>query len=406
MDEVNNFSITPHLNDLFVDLQDKVRTSSDCILSPTIFKALSWLVQRQDSLSGGFSQNPDSKATILPTSIIVFYFKHLNFLLGDPVVQNTLKYIEGLQNPDGGWPLQTTSLQSSVETTSLILSGLIRLEYPDDKPLLSSAANFVTDKIKKTIQDWEENESEVELQLYTLYLTIKSLKRHFSEEEKSIIAKMLYTLRYTDGGIRWSKRDRFSTVDATSIAILLAKELEIDSNEKWISEAIEFISNRQNSDGGFPIRYKGSEIDSTALALMAYIEIGFPTSSEQIKNALSFLLRNQNEDGGYGDRPGCNSDTDSTVFGVVALNFIINKLVPWTLVEEELQNLRKEIQKFEDEQKLIFDQAIQEKKIVIQKKNSKIKSMSREIKLHRSVTSALIFITTVVLIRIVGFLMD
>ena len=82
---------------------------------------------------------------------------------------------------------------------------------------------------------------------------------------------------------------------------------------------IDFILEMQNTDGGWSWELQDSDVDSTAAAIMALRAAGESASSTPIQDALDFLADAQNDDGGFPELPGGDSNAASDAWAIGAL---------------------------------------------------------------------------------------
>jgi prenyltransferase beta subunit len=109
-------------------------------------------------------------------------------------------------------------------------------------------------------------------------------------------------------------------VNLTSFAIFALLAAGHSPRYPAIRAASVWLVRQQNRDGGFSFAVRGaaSEVDETASALQALrdAEAG---SSRALAAASGFLLRAQNPDGGYPQRPGGQSNAQSTAWAAQGL---------------------------------------------------------------------------------------
>src|SRR6202043_1258791 len=109
-------------------------------------------------------------------------------------------------------------------------------------------------------------------------------------------------------------------VNLTAFAIFALRAVGHSTRFTAIREAAGWIERQQNGDGGFGFGVRGSssDVDDTAAALQALVDAG-ARNPRALGAATSFLTRAQNLDGGYPQRPGGESNAQSTAWAVQGL---------------------------------------------------------------------------------------
>jgi energy-coupling factor transport system substrate-specific component len=109
-------------------------------------------------------------------------------------------------------------------------------------------------------------------------------------------------------------------VNLTSFAIFALRAVGHSASFSPIREAAGWVERQQNGDGGFGFgaRGSGSDVDDTAAALQALADAG-ARNRRVLGLATGFLTRAQNLDGGYPQRPGGESNAQSTAWAVQGL---------------------------------------------------------------------------------------
>jgi prenyltransferase/squalene oxidase-like repeat protein len=87
-----------------------------------------------------------------------------------------------------------------------------------------------------------------------------------------------------------------------------------------IRQAMRWLERQQNPDGGFSFgaRGTGSDVDDTAAVVQALFDAG-AHDAHVLSAAAGYLLRAQNPDGGYPQRPGGQSNAQSTAWAAQGL---------------------------------------------------------------------------------------
>jgi Prenyltransferase and squalene oxidase repeat len=109
-------------------------------------------------------------------------------------------------------------------------------------------------------------------------------------------------------------------VNLTSFAIFSLRAAGHSAGFAAIRDAAGWIERQQNTDGGFGFGARGSssDVDDTAAALQALVDANARKGSV-LGAALGFLTRAENLDGGYPQRPGGESNAQSTAWAVQGL---------------------------------------------------------------------------------------
>jgi hypothetical protein len=109
-------------------------------------------------------------------------------------------------------------------------------------------------------------------------------------------------------------------VNLTAFAIFSLRAVGHSAGFTANREAAGWIERQQNGDGGFGFGVRGSpsDVDDTAAALQALVDAG-ARNARALTAAADFLTRAQNLDGGYPQRPGGESNAQSTAWAVQGL---------------------------------------------------------------------------------------
>jgi hypothetical protein len=109
-------------------------------------------------------------------------------------------------------------------------------------------------------------------------------------------------------------------VNLTSFAIFALLAAGHSPRFAAIRDAGTWLVRQQNRDGGFSFATRGSasDVDDTAAALQA-LRDAEARSARALASATGFLLRAQNPDGGYAQRPGGQSNAQSTAWAAQGL---------------------------------------------------------------------------------------
>jgi len=133
-------------------------------------------------------------------------------------------------------------------------------------------------------------------------------------------------LQNADGG--WSLSGETGDSDITGMALqALAKYQETPDVSAAIDRALAFLSNIQESNGGFVSTFsRASNLESSVQVLVALTELGIPLNDPRfVKNGNSVLdnvLSFQNRDGSFSHTAGSNESnlisTQQALYGLVA----------------------------------------------------------------------------------------
>jgi energy-coupling factor transport system substrate-specific component len=109
-------------------------------------------------------------------------------------------------------------------------------------------------------------------------------------------------------------------VNLTAFAIFALRAVGHSAGDPAVRAAGAWIARQQDSDGGFNYASRGgsSDVDDTAAALQGLADAGIH-SGAGVARAVAFLLRAQNPDGGFPERPGGESNAQSTAWAVQGL---------------------------------------------------------------------------------------
>jgi len=226
------------------------------------------------------------------------------FFLEDTYMEKGIKYLENIQNDDGGFPSKE-GRQSDISTTSWVVMAL------------SSAGEDL--KTSKWTPDGLNPidyilDSEIQLKETTGYARL--LLALTSAGEGTIyngkdLKKSITSFQSQNGHFGQEILGESTMINSHMWSILALKSagVEIPNNEK----AREWLISAQNDDGGYSW-YLGGESDSddTAVAVQTLIILGEnPKSSTVIKKALEFIKSRQTDDGGFSSSDMMGSESNS-----------------------------------------------------------------------------------------------
>jgi len=113
-----------------------------------------------------------------------------------------------------------------------------------------------------------------------------------------------------------------SMVSDDMFGLLALRSAGVPQNDPLVVQAVNYIKNRQLSDGGWDWSVDSTEssVDYTAMGIMALVSAGVAPSDDAIFDASDYLLVAQNNDGGFGMLPGEPSNAASTAWVLSALH--------------------------------------------------------------------------------------
>jgi Prenyltransferase and squalene oxidase repeat len=109
-------------------------------------------------------------------------------------------------------------------------------------------------------------------------------------------------------------------VNLTAFAIFALRAVGDSAGFAAIREAAGWLEHQQNGDGGFSFSTRGSssDVDDTAAALQALAD-AHARNERVLRAATAFLIGAQNPDGGYPQRPGGESNAQSSAWAAQGL---------------------------------------------------------------------------------------
>ena len=109
-------------------------------------------------------------------------------------------------------------------------------------------------------------------------------------------------------------------VNLSAFAIFALRAVGHSAGFAPIRDAAGWIERQQNGDGGFGFGARGSssDVDDTAAALQALVD-AHARNARVLGAAAGYLVRAQGLDGGYPQRPGGESNAQSTAWAVQGL---------------------------------------------------------------------------------------
>jgi squalene cyclase len=209
-------------------------------------------------------------------------------------VRDARRWLEGMQNPDGGWAAFVWSLPGRRPARTLYS---VPLDLPPDAPLTA---------LKALLDPPPElgDPSTEDLTARVLH----GLGSHGRTTNDAEIAKSIEFLRnhQTDFGAWWG-RWVCNYVASTAYVLSALARVREDLSEAYVQRAIRFLLARQNQDGGFgesiesylDIEKAGrgpSTVPLTSLVVSALVEVG-RGDDPAVARAVAYLVRKQRSDG-------------------------------------------------------------------------------------------------------------
>jgi prenyltransferase beta subunit len=111
-------------------------------------------------------------------------------------------------------------------------------------------------------------------------------------------------------------------VNITAFAIFALRVAGNSADNQVVNSAGRWLAAQQNHDGGFGFAGRGGseDVDDTAAALQGVIDASGRRSRASVARAVAYLRRAQNPDGGFPQRPGGQSNAQSTAWAVQGLS--------------------------------------------------------------------------------------
>ncbi len=220
-------------------------------------------------------------------------------------ISRELSFLAGAQNPDGGFG-GARGQSSSELYTGWVAIGLAAAGR---EPLsVRRDGHTVLDALRgeaASLQGAGDIERTI-LALHACGVSVRSLPGG------DPVARLL-GFRDGDGSF-----GRLSNL--TAFAIFALRAAGYSAADPIVRGAARWLSGQQEADGGFGFgpRGGGSDVDDTAAVLQAIVDAG-TRSGAVLAHATSYLIRSQNPDGGYPERPGGESNAQSTAWAIQGL---------------------------------------------------------------------------------------
>jgi hypothetical protein len=216
-----------------------------------------------------------------------------------------LSFLTGAQNPDGGFGGARGQSSSELYTAWTAMSLAAAGRNPAN---VRRGGHSVLDSLRgqaSTLQGLGDAERTI--------LAVRACGASaYSFAHRSLVSEML-AFRRKDNSFN-------DQVNLTAFAIFALRAVGHSAGFPAIREAAGWIERQQNGDGGFGFGGFGSssDVDDTAAALQALADAG-ARNGRVLGAGAGFLTRAQNLDGGYPQRPGSESNAQSTAWAAQGL---------------------------------------------------------------------------------------
>jgi squalene-hopene/tetraprenyl-beta-curcumene cyclase len=285
----------------------------------------------------------DGLGAIFPPIInTIIAFRCLGYALDDPRLAVQVHELEKLEIEDEE-TLRVQPCFSPVWDTALATVSLAESGISSQDPALRRAAQWLLDKEVRTVGDWKRrnpqgepggwsfeyaNEPYPDTDDTSEVLTALSKVRFsaHAEEERRLDAiergsRWLLSMQNKDGG--WPAFDKDcdnelwtfipfadhnamidpSCEDITGRTLEALENLGFESNHPSIRNAVQYMRERQESDGAWYGRWGCNYIYGTWLGLRGLRHAGEDLSQPRYKRAAEWIRVRQNSDGGWGELP-------------------------------------------------------------------------------------------------------
>jgi energy-coupling factor transport system substrate-specific component len=222
------------------------------------------------------------------------------------VIARGVAYLESAQNREGGFGAakgqRSSELYSAWAAMGLAAAGR-------DPLTLERSGHSVLDALRGQASSLEgagDYERTI-LALHACGLPASAFGR------ASLLARLLRE-RSSDGSFG-------QLVNITAFAIFALRVAGSSADNQIVSSAGHWLAAQQNRDGGFGFAGRGgsADVDDTAAALQGAIDATGRSRGALVARAVGYLRRAQNLDGGFPQRPGGESNAQSTAWAVQGL---------------------------------------------------------------------------------------
>jgi len=246
--------------------------------------------------------------------ILISSINAYGFFLEETEIEKGIKYLQSVQNDDGGFPSRE-GRQSDISITSWVVMALASVGE-------DLSGSKWTPKNQNPIEYILG--SEIKLKETTDYarllLALTSAEQATKYNDKDLVESII-SFQTDDGHFGQEKLGESMMINSHMWSILALKSAGIDIPNK--EKAKEWLISAQNDDGGYSWYIGGeSDSDDTAVAIKALIILGENSkSSPVIKNALDYIKSRQAPDGGFSssDMMGSQSNAASDSWVISAI---------------------------------------------------------------------------------------
>jgi prenyltransferase beta subunit len=228
-------------------------------------------------------------------------------------LEDALQFLHGIQNEDGGFPYRA-GRESSVGVSSWVMMALKSAGEDLTSNYWKPSGKSLVDYFLAADYQFEETTDYARV---LLSLSAADMGRNYRGMDlvEEIISFQDNSGHFAQDGIE----DEMINSHMWSVLALESAEVDIPNKSK----AKEWLISNQNSDGGFGWAIGlESDTDDTAIAIQALIVLGEdPELSTVIADALSFIKEHQNSDGGYS-----SSETMGMDSNVASVSWILQSL--------------------------------------------------------------------------------
>lgn len=207
-------------------------------------------------------------------------------------VSKAVKYLHSIQNKDGGFPSKAGGISSTGATCWVIMALAAAGEDVNSSAWTAGGNKPVNYLANSNIVVESTND-------YARLLLALTAAKQGPVFKKVNLADKIITFQQSDGHFAQPllKENGFINSHLWSILALASAGREIPNKEL----AAKWLVDRQNKDGGFGwAEGIASDADDTGIAVQTLVVLGEdPKTSPVIKNALNYLKQCQEDDGGF-----------------------------------------------------------------------------------------------------------
>ena len=216
-----------------------------------------------------------------------------------------IAYLEGAQNPDGGFGASTGQSSSELYTGWSAIGLAAAGQHPLDVRRDGHSPLRALEREASSLQGAGDIERTM-LALYACGVPVDSIAG------RDLLGELLHFKEH-DGSFA-------GQVNLTAFAIFALRAAGRSAGDPSVRAAGRWISGQQDSDGGFNFATGGgsSDVDDTAAALQGLIDAGI-TKGPVVSRALRYLTAAQNLDGGFAMQRGEESNAQSTAWAIQGL---------------------------------------------------------------------------------------